>query len=1668
MVTSKAQVSVFFGTLPGTVMSLIKSDVDSTVLALTVPVGSTVGTVTVEVVSHGDTALAARFSYRYFAAPTPEVLSLYLLDGKPGANMNGGSQAGLTVVNLPHITSPGDVIVKVNGALAPVDKIISKTGVFAVTIPAGSLGPAVVQVYAAADGAAMSGFYTSLTYFDPNIPRLQSTSRSTGTRYGGDTLWIEFDGYEFKHDKGLYSIRFGDSAANVSVVERDFRSGVTSLQVSTPERLAGGAVSVTLVINGISAKNISFPFTYLAASLPAVLEVAPKTGSNVGGTFVRLLVEHIPVAQASIEALSVSFGGTPATIVSVDCDPQGRECGIVVRAPSYSGFGSVLASLIIPGTNSTSFGFSYYQPCEYKAYCITQSGQIPNQALIGTTTGLGPTCDAYFCQSKPTRSPRVSYLWPKTTPRSGQGNSIAVELGGFLPLQTASEIWLEVGGGSDCGSVLSKGLSGVTVTGVALQGVSVEDSTRLTFLAPELPDAGFFTVVATAMDETGVPLKACALIQYTPVPTGPPTVSNIEPSEGLLVGGDQITLEIANFPLFIEPGHVSVTFDSLQASVKQVYRASEQPEGRVNVVAPTRGAAGGGIATVTVSFINAQANVHWTATASYIYIELPPVELKSIFPISGLDTGGDTLRVVAGNLLETTTVGQLFLNFSTHATLVPVTAMTRQDDETVILTAAVPSLPASIDEKPATVKLEVTSSGGNRRIGSGSTVGLASFTYKSSLTPNIYNVDPPLLVLTQDTQVSLLVENIQQTGYPLLVTLCGQTIQTASSAWGATGLRVNFDFDYTLSNPVCIGQELLSLIRANAPVTTATLDLAAPPIQVTPHAVSLYGWEALEVTLFGMGGGTASSLTASHTGDTVALAVSNVAQTMVQEVPQAGFISFRLQAPPATTAGKRTVTIRNGDHGYTANFELEYLPPPLITSASPTVGGMRGGEEMTIKVTNFPAASAADVFVHFGSESTPVLKLTASASSRTATLTVRPPPATSAGVVNVTIANSKHASLGAASLSYTYETPEPYVAEMSASSGSLYGNESLTILVPYLAYGDGDKASQLTVSFGAQTKSYASIESVEIYGSGWEAESFVRVKTPAVSTPGELTITVETPLQSVSSRYTFVDTSMELLAAPVGGFRGISTGGSTVELTVRNFPTVEAAGDIVARFENAFGTVTGIAVGAETTKINVTAPAGASTAASSVTASLYPAAMPKRSLMFEYHYMSPLAGIKAQFTPSYAAVLITLNRDVSFAALGDTFPCSQVLSAASVGSLHKDECEVASPRSFRASVLHSATSTRPGDALTLKSNGLASADTLHSPVEPTVLSVADSETPMEPIAEADFPGEIGPCDEISLDGSASLGAGQLTYVWGCSNDAALNAYLARMPQQRLSLAGTRLTKPNFVYKMTLSVTDFTGRSSAVIAKDLRKSNLPVPQISIEGKGLRRHDDLGKDLVLKGAAEFSGCSGRQTIEFAWSQTAGPTLASTSDKSTLIVRASELHGGQTYAFQLVGWVHDDATLKGSARVSVRTPHCLDYCLIWTPNPRFYSPPLGEDPSPLHRGDNPRRQRRGQHRHDDGARRFRLSRPCQRGTPDLHVELQVRHDRSPLPQPHRRFASSRDLAIKCHRFRTPRDARTRYGGVQRQRGGLVEPSDEHESPSRDEAGGCASYRDCSGIAG
>ena len=63
----------------------------------------------------------------------------------------------------------------------------------------------------------------------------------------------------------------------------------------------------------------------------------------------------------------------------------------------------------------------------------------------------------------------------------------------------------------------------------------------------------------------------------------------------------------------------------------------------------------------------------------------------------------------------------------------------------------------------------------------------------------------------------------------------------------------------------------------------------------------------------------------------------------------------------------------------------------------------------------------------------------------------------------------------------------------------------------------------------------------------------------------------------------------------------------------------------------------------------------------------------------------------------------------------------------------------------------------------------------------------------------------GPCDEAVLDAGGSTGAGQLTYIWGCANDAALHALLSRMPSQRIKLEGSQLPKSDSQYHITLYV-----------------------------------------------------------------------------------------------------------------------------------------------------------------------------------------------------------------------------------------------------------------------
>ncbi len=177
---------------------------------------------------------------------------------------------------------------------------------------------------------------TTTTTTTPESPTVKWTDPKFGV--GGTTVFIYGSGFS-----GATAVDFGSVPG--TIVSRSS----WSIDATAPPGTATSTVNVQVIgPGGTSDATTSGQFTYG----PAIKYVTPTSGSDVGGTTVTIK------GSGFTGAIAVSFGGTPATVLSVD--PNGRI--MTVTAPAGTAGQTVDVSVSAGGittTTSSSDTFTY-------------------------------------------------------------------------------------------------------------------------------------------------------------------------------------------------------------------------------------------------------------------------------------------------------------------------------------------------------------------------------------------------------------------------------------------------------------------------------------------------------------------------------------------------------------------------------------------------------------------------------------------------------------------------------------------------------------------------------------------------------------------------------------------------------------------------------------------------------------------------------------------------------------------------------------------------------------------------------------------------------------------------------------------------------------------------------------------------------------------------------------------------------------------------------------------------------------------------------------------------------------------------------------------------------------------------------------------------------------
>ena len=318
---------------------------------------------------------------------------------------------------------------------------------------------------------------------------------------------------------------------------------------------------------------------------------------------------------------------------------------------------------------------------------------------------------------------------------------------------------------------------------------------------------------------------------------------------------------------------------------------------------------------------------------------------------------------------------------------------------------------------------------------------------------------------------------------------------------------------------------------------------------VSPSSGPLAGGQSVTITGTGFTGATAVSI-----GGMAATAVTVVNATTITATT------------PAGSAGTASVLVTTAFGTNSANTLYTHQAAPTVTSVSPSLGPLAGGQSVTITGTGFTGATAVTIG---GTAATAVTVV--SSTSLTATT-----PAGSAGTASVLVTTPS--GTNSANTLYTHQAA-PTVTSISPSSGPLTGGQLVTIT-------GTNFTGETSVTIGGTAATVVTVVS----------STSITAKTPAGSA-GTASVLVTTPegTNSANTLYTHqaapTVTSISPSSGPLGGGQAVTITGT--DFTGATAVTIGGTAATAVTVVNATTiTATTPAGSAGTASVLVTTPSG--------------------------------------------------------------------------------------------------------------------------------------------------------------------------------------------------------------------------------------------------------------------------------------------------------------------------------------------------------------------------------------------------------------------------------------------------------------------------------------------
>jgi hypothetical protein len=838
-------------------------------------------------------------------APLPTITSFTPTSGKTGQ-----------VVNIIGTNFTGATAVSFGGRAATAFTVVSATSINA-TVGAGASGS--VSVTTAAGTVTRAGFTylppPTITSFSPTSAGKGQTVTITGTNFTGATV-----------------VNFGGTIATTFTVVSP--TSISAL-VGTG---ATGSVSVTTA-TGIASRA---GFTFIAATpAPTITSFTPTSGKT--GQVVNIIGTNFTGATA------VSFGGTAATtftVVSatsinatVGAGASGSvsvttAAGTVTRAgftylppPTITSFSPTSAgkgqTVTITGTNFTGATVVNFGGTIATTFTVVSPTSI--SALVGTgatgsvsvTTATGIASRAGFTFIAATPAPTITSF----TPTSGKTGQVVNIIGTNFTGATAVSF----------GGTAATTFTVVSATSInATVGVGASGSVSVTTAAGTGTRAGF------------IYLPPPTITSFSPTSAGTGqtvtiTGTNFTGATAVRFGGTAATsFTVVSATSIIAvvgagaTGSVSVTTSNGIASIAGFTFIAATPAPTITSFTPTSGKTGQVVNIIGTNFTGATA-VSFGGTAATTFTVVSATSINAKIGRGASGTVSVTTASGTGTL-----PGFSYLPPPTITSFSPTSGKTGQTI-TITGTNFTGATAVSFGGRAATSFTVVSATSITAVVGTGKTGNVRVVTANGAITKSGFTYLPPPTI----------------TSFSPISAGTGQTVTiTGTNFTGATA--VNFGGTAASSFTIVSATSITAVVGAGTTgavsVTTANGNasrvgfafITASPAPTITSFTPTSGKTGKVVNIMGT---NFTGTTAVSFGGTAATTFAVVSSTSINATIGAG------------ASGTVSVTTASGT-GTLAGFT--YLPPPTITSFSPTSG--KTGQTITITGTNFTGVTA----VRFG------------------------------------------------------------------------------------------------------------------------------------------------------------------------------------------------------------------------------------------------------------------------------------------------------------------------------------------------------------------------------------------------------------------------------------------------------------------------------------------------------------------------------------------------------------------------------------------------------------------------------------------------------------------------------------------------------------------------------